>query len=313
MIDDRFLTIEDLEKYRQELVVYKSEFMKLSIISMIGYFVLFILSLYISIACNNITLLPILYIIFMTIMHVILYKIKNSKRFPEYRDEKLFIKNCKKIIVESALNEIFDNVDYQPDSGLPIETFNNLSINTFDVYESNDYFSATYNDLYVERADVSIKKKTDSDHCQYAPILEGQWYIIKFNRTFYSNIWIFQKYIINGHPKILLNKNAINIKTDNEKFNNSFKIFSDNEQYASSVLTSSIIERINALNQKEDSSLIVCFSGNSLYISYNNFEDMYEFINIREPIKYEEGKQLAYNETKPLLDLINELEMEAKM
>lgn len=105
--------------------------------------------------------------------------------------------NYKKIFVKSALEKVFDNLEYNYNKGLSKSILESTGmVNTGDRYYSNDYIKGKYNNINVVLSDVHIEERnetTDSDgdtRVEYEDIFNGRWLIFDFNKKFKANIQV---------------------------------------------------------------------------------------------------------------------------
>lgn len=122
--------------------------------------------------------------------------------------KKRYIKAYKDYFVLKGLKEIFTNLKYDPDSGMPRDTIANTHMmNMGDVYNSNDFVSGKYKNVAFKQADVHIQKEyesTDSDGhttTEYVTIFRGRWMVFDFNKEFKANVQVAQKGFGNNRVK----------------------------------------------------------------------------------------------------------------
>ena len=143
-------------------------------------------------------------------------------------------------LVKSALEDVFDNVIYEPFKAMPSslvwESDMMLPV-SFNTVEGSDHIKASYKGLDIEMGDVSLVDSGEiyNDETQMyekveSTVFRGQWLVCDFGRELVSDV----KLAARSRADRALKKASI--KTENEEFNKRFTIVSDNEQEAFYIL-----------------------------------------------------------------------------
>lgn len=239
--------------------------------------------------------------------------------FTTRKEAKQYKKAYKSYFIARSLSEIFTDVKYDHNQGMPREVLAATDmIRTGDVYASNDYFSAKYHDVPLCQADVTIQEEsTDSDgDTYYVTIFKGRWMVFDFPKKFEFRLQVVQKWF--GANK-KASKNHITglkpkrITVESPTFNKKFKIFADDGFEAYYLLDPAFIDHIEKLSNDQKGKIMLCFKDNQLHVAINNKKDAFEPPN---PLKtIDEAKELTKvkNEIKAITDYVDFLKLDHKL
>lgn len=228
-----------------------------------------------------------------------------------------FNNGFKNVFVFSALNKIFDNLNYFPDKGLEKSIIEDTKMmNMGDKYSSNDYFEAEYKNVKVKQADVHIEeehKTTDSDGNQtteWTTIFRGKWMIFNFNKKFNANIQVCQ----NGFRNSTISnwgetQKYQKIKMEDELFNKMFTVYAQDMHDAFYILTPSLMEKIKKLSNDIDGEILLCFINNELHVGLYNNEDSFEH-SVYKKINEEKINNEISRDIKVITNFVDQLNLD---
>ena len=243
------------------------------------------------------------FLIFVVLIIIVLSAVANNN----------YSKIYKKELVAPALSEIFTDVVYIPEKGIPSSVLANTSmIYTGDSYTTEDYVSGKYKDIKFSSADINIQEQhTDSDgNTTYTTIFKGQWMIFDFNKTFKSDLLLYERGIAiarRGHRK---NENNFEkVEMEDISFNKNFTVYARNSLEAFYLLTPNTMEKIKKLKESLSGGLIFCFHNNELHIGLNNYKDLYEG-NMFRKLDIDKEIELVNEQMKIITNFIDILDLD---
>lgn len=184
-------------------------------------------------------------------------------------------------LVKSALEDVFDNVVYEPFKAIPsslvLESGMRLPV-SFNTVEGSDHIKASYKGLDIEMGDVSLVDSGEvyNDETQMyekveSTVFRGQWLVCDFGRELVSDV----KLAARTRADRALKKASI--KTENEEFNKRFTIVSDSEQEAFYILTPHMMEYILSMADKGGGEVYMSFlRKGKLHIAVKTNRDFFE-------------------------------------
>ena len=184
-------------------------------------------------------------------------------------------------LVKSALEDVFDNVIYEPFKAMPSslvwESDMMLPV-SFNTVEGSDHIKASYKGLDIEMGDISLVDSGEiyNDETQMyekveSTVFRGQWLVCDFGRELVSDV----KLAARSRADRALKKASI--KTENEEFNKRFTIVSDNEQEAFYILTPHMMEYIMSMADKGGGEVYMSFlRKGKLHIAVKTNRDFFE-------------------------------------
>lgn len=291
--------MEELEKIRLKI---KNRYI-------IGSIILALLCIIIFVLLQSI---PVIF--FALIIGMIIILVSTSKLNAEYK--KLF----KNIFVLKSLENKFTDLMYEPNRGIPYQVIAETKMmNMGDIYHSEDYISGKYKDIKFEQADVHIEEEhesTDSDGnttTTYVTIFKGRWMIFDFNKTFKANVQISQKGFGNSKVKRFFGKKEElykKVQMESENFNNKFNVFAQNEHDAFYIITPSLMERIERLEEHNKGKLLFCFINNKLHVGIYDGKDSFEPESVFREIDEEKTKTRISGEIEMITQFVDELNLD---
>ena len=188
----------------------------------------------------------------------------------------------KRYMIYSSLSEVFSNLKYYPDCGMPAPIVRNV-MTTGDRYHSNDFMTATYKDINFTQADVHTEERhetRDSDghtHTTYTTIFKGRFLIFDFKRDFSFRLQLIGKKfwgarLVSGAGENKFKK----IETESHEFNKQFKIYAQDGFEAFYILDPSFIEKIQAIGTYYKNSILFSFMDKKLVVAINDGNDSFE-------------------------------------
>ena len=229
-----------------------------------------------------------------------------------------FKSKYKETFVQSSLEGIFDNLNYQPYGGISRDIIKNTQMMQMgNKYHSNDYIEADYNGVHFIQSDVCIQEEThDSDnHSHTETYFRGRWMIFDFNKTFKANLQVVQNGFKHAKRKRFFGKEEEKYKKvemEDITFNKEFKIFAQNEHDAFYILTPQMMERIRNVANNIDGYLILCFIDNTLHVGIHTNRDSFEPSMMKE-LDPEVEKQKIINDINLITTFVNELSLDTKL
>lgn len=237
---------------------------------------------------------------------------------------KKYSKAYKEYFVLKGLKKIFTDLNYEPESGIPRSTIADTHMMcTGDIYKSNDFISGKYKDVAFSQADVDIQEEqqtTDSNGnttTYYVTIFRGRWMIFDFNKEFKANVQVAQKGFGNNIVKQrgLFSKKDDNsyyqnVKMESESFNKRFNVYAQSEHEAFYILTPSLMEKIERLDDNNKGKLLLCFINNRLHIGLYDKKDSFEAPNCLFKINEEKELNRTNGDIKVITQFIDELNLD---
>lgn len=254
------------------------------------------------------------FLIFIIVMGIIITALCTAKLNKEYK--KIF----KNTFVVKALESQFTDLIYKPEIGMPYATIASTNMMYMgDRYSSEDFISAKYKNIKFEQADVHIERKettTDSEgHTQtyYVTIFKGRWMIFDFNKDFKANVQISQKGFGNSKVKTFWGRKEElfkKVQMESESFNKKFNVFAQNEHEAFYIITPSLMERIERLENNNKGKLLLCFINNRLHIGIYDGKDSFEPGSIFKKIDEDEITSRIAKDVETITQFVDELNLD---
>lgn len=234
------------------------------------------------------------------------------------KQKREYILKFKKHFVQSALKNVFTNLTYHPEQGMPRDVIASTKMMYMgDRYSSNDYISGKYKDIGFRQADVHIEEEresTDSDGnttTYWVTIFRGRWMIFDFNKTFKADLQVCQKFF--GNNKISNwgnDKKFEKVKLESVDFNKRFNVYAQSDHEAFYLLTPPIMEKIIKLDDMNQGKLLLCFIDNKLHIGLYDGKDSFEHAPIFKQINEEQVRSNISNDIKQITMFIDELDLD---
>ena len=224
----------------------------------------------------------------------------------------------KEMFVQSNLEGVFDNLNYQPNIGISRDIIKNTqTMQMGNRYHSNDYIEADYNGVHFIQSDVCIQEETqDSENRSHTETyFRGRWMIFDFNKEFKANVQVVQNGFKHSKRKRFFGKEEEKYKKvemEDVTFNKEFKIFAQNEHDAFYILTPQMMERIRNIANNIEGYLILCFIDNTLHVGIHTNRDSFEPSMMKE-IDPEVEKQKIINDINLITTFVNDLSLDTKL
>ena len=267
------MKLSEMESLRRKIIIGYS--------FLVCFFILFVLGItyyYIKFVKtrNDLVIMSFVGIVILIIFIIFLRLIK--------KDYDLYCSSYKKVFVYKALEKKFDNLIYNPKSGMPKSViWGTHMMDLGDYYLSNDLISGKYHNTNFMQADVRIKNEyyyTDSNgnvHSYQVDTFYGKWLVFEFNKKFKYNVQVREKSFKNAKVDSSYSAYGYHkVSMENEKFNRKFLVYTEMEHDAFYLLTPHMMERIQNISDIIDGDLLLCFVDNELHIGLNNNQDSFE-------------------------------------
>lgn len=302
------MSVEELKELQKEIKAEKEKHEKRSkiiviIVILITYIIIFSL-------IKEISLFLIIFSTMIALFIGAFISIITSPKGLVMKQKKLS-EEFKNTFVRKALNNYFDNLEYNPDKGLDESSIREKGLlSTGDWYSSNDYVSGTYNKIKFERADIHIEKKEERKNSSgeieevWVTQFKGPWMIFDFNKKFKFNLIIQNGYFIN-----YLTGEAKRIETEDVSFNKEFSIYATDEHEAFYILTPNFMEKIKKISKRLGHGRVrLAFNDSKLHIGINSGDDLFEY-NFLEEINEAKIEEKFKKDIKVIIDLIDDLDL----
>ena len=239
--------------------------------------------------------------------------------FATRKDSRRYRRLYKSYFVARTLNEIFTDVEYNHNLGMPKEVLESTDmIRTGDIYTSNDYFSAKCHDVALRQADITIQEEhTDSDgDTSYVTIFKGRWAVFDFPKTFDFRLQVVQKWFSankKARKSSITGRKPQKISTESTTFNKKFKIYADDGFEAYYLLDPAFIDHIEQLSDSQKGKIMLCFHDNQLHVAIYDKKDAFEPPNPLKPIDEAKEFSKVKNEIKAITDYVDYLKLDRKL
>lgn len=226
-----------------------------------------------------------------------------------YFPSKKFSLEYKKFFVLKSLDNIFDNLIYEPKRGLD----KSIIVNTEMIYMGNSYFSddyisGRYKNINFIQADVYIKNVSKIRFTK-GTIFKGKWLVFDFNKKFKAKIMVKEKEFYGSKVGNLSSHFSYKkIRLENYKLGDKFDIYAQNEHEAFYILTPSLIGKMESICNRVPGKLIFCFTDNKLHVGINNNRSSFEH-NVFFRINEEKAMNEVINNVKLITDFVLELNL----
>lgn len=303
------MSIDDLKSLQKKIIK------KNKTCNLISLIVLILLFLIISFVTFNykldiIFLLYILFFVFVfeIIITIVIKKVINGKDISEFRKE------FKHIFVLDALNDCFDNLNYNFDVGFNENYIKSIGMmNTGDRFLSNDFISGIYKGIKFEQSDIHVEVKKEvkdsngKEHVEWETIFQGRWMTYDFNKNFKSNIQVASSCFISR--LLPYEKKFSKIEMEDSEFNKIFNVYTEMEHDAFYVLTPQFMEKLKKIYTELNSPIMFCFIDNRLHVAINNGKDSFEY-NVFKEMDEKKIKESIIKDVKIITDFVNELNLD---
>ena len=272
-----FISEEELENLRLKAKRRTYISYALSIISFPFYIYLFYISQYEK---QNIFWLFIIQLIFVAFISSVgtlglLWYVIVKRSYNKFNE------NFKSKYVLQTINNIsgFDNLQYNLKNGFDWDEIRNSAViacGDKKYFESEDLLLGTYEGINFKISDVTTKKLVRRNNkTRIEEIFQGQVLCFyNFDDIKISNgyLQIFQKEFLSN---ISGWKAEYKIYTENQSFNNRFKVYANDEHNAYYILTPNLTEKIIELSDEIGEQISLSFNNNKLFVAIKR-ESMFD-------------------------------------
>ena len=230
------------------------------------------------------------------------------------KEKKEFINSYKQNIVIATLNQIFTDVHFDLERGIPEQVIRDTDMMMMgNIYSSNDYFYGRYKDILFECSDVLIQEQTtDSDGDTHTTTyFNGQWYIFQFNKRFKGSFQVCEKsFHYSKRQGGLFSKDKDErVEMEDQEFNKIFKVFGSDAHSVFYVLTPNTMEKIKKINNEIPGSLLFCFKDDRLHVGVYNGKDLFE-PKLRKKVNISQDTQSTRQEIDAILRFVDILNLD---
>lgn len=303
------MSVEELKQLQSE-IIRKNK--KCNIIGLIVFLVLMTLTI-VYFKIKNIPLEMLLATAPFALL-IYLFFIMYIKSKANGKDIDKFNKEYKNTFVLKSLNNIFEDIKYNPNNGFKEEYIEKIGmLDTGDSYSSNDYVSGKYKNISFEQSDIHIQEKHEEENAdgkketEWVTTFMGRLMIFDFNKNFKANIqvtnWLFSA---NTLP---WSKRFTRVKMEDNEFNNLFTVYAESEHEAFYILTPHFMEKLKEITKKLKCGVMFCFVDNKLHIAVDNYKDSFEY-NVFNPINEKGIEESITKDIKLITNFVEELDLD---
>ena len=237
--------------------------------------------------------------------------------FATRKDAAAYQKIYKAHFVERALQEVFTDLSYSHEAGMPAEALASTEmISLGDIYTSNDFTSGKYKDTSFRQADVHIQEEhSDSDgDTRYVTIFKGRWIEFEFPKAFNFRLEVAQKWF--GATRVPKGKNGRKFEkfqTESPTFNKKFKIYAEDGFEVFYILDPALIDHIENLTNVHKGKFLLCFIEQKLSVAIYDNNDAFEPPNPLKSIDEAKEKAKVTSEIKLITDFVDFLRLDHKL
>ena len=221
------------------------------------------------------------------------------------RDTNEYKRMYKENFVVGILNEVFDNVTYKYNSGLPEQDVRQFGlVKMGNRYSSEDYLKGSYNGIGFEQAEVTIKYDKNSDDTQLR--FKGRMIAFDFPFKEVKSVQVFSKsFHYRDTPKV--SGVMQSVEMENTDFNKRFDVLAADPVDAFYVLTPQFMERVDFLKEKY-MHVGMNFQGNKLYVGIWTSGDAFDGDTTRT-VNLLDEKATIMKDVRVITDIIDVLGM----
>ena len=246
---------------------------------------------------------------FLLVFFIVLYLYLNRKK------KEAFERQYKKVVVIDVMREVFTDVKFNYDKGLPISVIRGTDMmHTGNIYNSNDLFSGKYKNVNFSCSDITIgNETTDSDgNTSTTYYFIGQWYIFDFNKCFRGEFQVCENSFRHSNKKTgFLGIGKVNdiVEVEDVEFNKTFSVYASDPHSVFYVLTPKIIESIKQINEEVSGKLLFCFIGSKLHVGVYSGKDNFK-VSAFHKVDLEKAKEKIKKELLPITNFIDKLDLD---
>jgi len=209
------------------------------------------------------------------------------------------------------MKNFYDNLEYFPQKPMPEYVYDEPHYESYDIYESEDYFEAQIDGQYsIQMAEVLTKREEeyeDSDgdtKTREITIFHGLFSKIIMQKSINSQLSIMQ----NG--KVFFSGEQLEM--DSSEFEKYFDVEASDKIIGMQLLTADVMEELIEFQNKTNMEFDIFIKGNELYLRFHS-GDMFEAGNLKKGALDKETIQryfymlnFTYNLSKRLINIVNE-------
>lgn len=236
-----------------------------------------------------------------------------------YKDAKLYKKLYKSYFVEQNMKQIFTDLHYNHESGMPRAVLDSTHvINTGDVYSSNDFTTGKYKDVAFSQADVTIQEEsTDSDgNRHYTTIFKGRWMVFEFPKSFTFRLQVVEKWF-SASRKLSKSKETKRkierIHTESIEFDKRYKVYAEDGFEAYYILDPAFLSHIEDLGNSHKGKLMLAFIDNKLHVALNDGNDAFEPPSPFKKLDEKTESAKIHHDIKTITDFVDFLKLDRKL
>ena len=213
-------------------------------------------------------------------------------------------------IVSTALNEVFEQVEYHAGKHLPDALIRNTDMGSMDcdTIGGSDYVKAVYKGVNIEMSDICLNRVDtviDDEGEVYektTKMFEGLWMICDFKKALSADLRLRER------SKIGQKLAAGGVKTDNGAFNRKFHIHSNSPHDVFYILTPHMMEYILEMDRKASGDTYMRFlREGKLHIAIDSGRNFFEIKDLNTDVAT--LKRQFVGEVRYITDLIDELRL----
>lgn len=229
----------------------------------------------------------------------------------------IYNKVYKDKVIKELINNFYDKVEYFPTKEMPEYIYNEGNYDYFEsynIYESEDYFEALLQSKYsIQMAEVVTKKeesKVNKDGEEETTVVtkfEGLFAKITMEKSLNTTLRIMQ----NGNGLWQNNK----LKMDSSEFEKYFDVQTPDKILGMRILTADIMEELVQFQNKTNVKYDIYIQNNNLYLRFC-LSNMFEPTNLKNgPIdkkdieKYFYALNFTYNLANKIITVINDIDI----
>ena len=220
-------------------------------------------------------------------------------------------------VVSGVLNEVFENVEYNPFGCLPDKLVKGAGMVfpfEYDSVRGSDYIKGSYKGLDVELSDVELyhvvshyDEETQQWRDEEQKVFMGQWLVCDFGKE------------LSGEVHLSANERALrrqhkndSVEMENERFNDRFLVTAQEAQEAYYILTPHMMEYILTAAGKAGGEVYMAFlRGGRLHVAVKTGRDFFELG--KSEANVERLRQKFLGELHWFTDIIDELRLESAL
>jgi len=190
-----------------------------------------------------------------------------------------YINFFKSEIVKDCLDQVFDDVKFEPKEFFDQETIKKAYLVPIgNTYKGDDKITAVYKGVKFSQCDLNIQNvMSTGDSVTVEQYFLGKWIILDFEKKIDTYIQIREKEL-GGAVKTTIRtpKKAEKIQTESIEFNKNFSVFADDGHNAFYILTPHFMEALLKLKALVSGQIMLAFCQGKLHIALHNKKNAFE-------------------------------------